>query len=80
MSFNEIQSGKMSLWFLYFSAGKGFWAEKLGFGDFYYELGVQIIEVCLATNHRNGGLIYLDDLRSKLLASRSVKNKDDITK
>jgi ESCRT-II complex subunit VPS22 len=21
---------------------KGFWAELLGFGDFYYELGVQI--------------------------------------
>jgi hypothetical protein len=27
----------------------------LGVGDFYYELGVQIVEVCLATNHRNGG-------------------------
>ena len=27
----------------------------LGVGDFYYELGVQIIEVCLATSHRNGG-------------------------
>ena len=31
----------------------------LGVGDFYYELGVQIIEVCLATSHRNGGMIYL---------------------
>lgn len=37
------------------TAGKGFWAEMLGVGDFYYELGVQIIEVCLATSHRNGG-------------------------
>lgn len=27
----------------------------LGVGDFYYELGVQIIEVCLALKHRNGG-------------------------
>lgn len=27
------------------SAGKGFWAEKLGVGDFYYELAVQIVEV-----------------------------------
>ena len=27
----------------------------LGVGDFYYELGVQIVEVCLATSHRNGG-------------------------
>ena len=24
-------------------------------GDFYYELGVQVVEVCMATNHRNGG-------------------------
>jgi len=30
----------------------------LGVGDFYYELGIQIIEVCLATSHRNGGLFY----------------------
>ena len=36
-------------------ASKGFWAEMLGVGDFYYELGVQIVEVCMATNHRNGG-------------------------
>ena len=28
----------------------------LGVGDFYYELGVQVIEVCLATSHRNGGM------------------------
>lgn len=38
-----------------FLAGKGFWSEMLGVGDFYYELGVQIIEVCLALKHRNGG-------------------------
>jgi len=25
-------------------ANKGFWAEMLGVGDFYYELAVQIIE------------------------------------
>ena len=31
----------------------------LGVGDFYYELGVQIIEVCMATNHRNGGMLIL---------------------
>ncbi|XP_058676573.1 vacuolar-sorting protein SNF8 isoform X1 [Ammospiza caudacuta] len=36
------------------ASGKGFWAEVLGVGDFYYELGVQIIEVCLALRHRNG--------------------------
>ena len=41
------------------SASKGFWAEMLGVGDFYYELGVQIVEVCLATSHRNGGTFLL---------------------
>lgn len=30
----------------------------LGVGDFYYELGVQIIEVCLALKHRNGGVWF----------------------
>lgn len=44
--------------FLYSTAGKGFWAEMLGVGDFYYELGVQIIEVCLALKHRNGGKYF----------------------
>ena len=39
---------------LHISAGKGFWA-TLGVGDFYYELAIQIVEVCMATNHRNGG-------------------------
>jgi len=45
---------KIPLFFLVI-ASKGFWAEMLGVGDFYYELGVQIVEVCLATSHRNGG-------------------------
>ena len=57
-----MQEG-LSIWFflyyyfifLIFTAGKGFWSEMLGVGDFYYELGVQIIEVCLALKHRNGG-------------------------
>ena len=38
-------------------------AQVLGFGDFYYELGVQIVEACLATRALNGGLL---DMRSLL--------------
>uniref|UniRef100_A0A915D2R9 Vacuolar-sorting protein SNF8 n=1 Tax=Ditylenchus dipsaci TaxID=166011 RepID=A0A915D2R9_9BILA len=48
------------------ASSKGFWAEKLGVGDFYYELAVQIIEVCLSTSYINGGLITVDDLRNDL--------------
>ncbi|CAH1173825.1 unnamed protein product [Phaedon cochleariae] len=55
------------------SSGKGFWS-VLGIGDFYYELAVQIVEVCLATNAKNGGLISLDELRTRLIRARG-KNK-----
>ncbi|XP_047003842.1 vacuolar-sorting protein SNF8 [Schistocerca americana] len=61
------------------ASGKGFWS-VLGIGDFYYELSVQIVEVCLATNYKNGGLISLDELRHRLIQARG-KNKQhqDIT-
>lgn len=51
--------------FLPLKAGKGFWSEMLGVGDFYYELGVQIIEVCLALKHRNGGMFLTCNPRSE---------------
>ncbi|KAK1934265.1 Vacuolar-sorting protein SNF8 [Phytophthora citrophthora] len=41
---------------------KGFWSELLDVGDFYYELAVQIIEVCIITRPKNGGLIGMSDL------------------
>lgn len=51
------------------ASGKGFWS-VLGIGDFYYELAVQIVEVCLATNYKNGGLIGLSELRTRLIKAR----------
>ncbi|CAH0559966.1 unnamed protein product [Brassicogethes aeneus] len=56
------------------SSGKGFWS-VLGIGDFYYELAVQIVEVCMATNEKNGGLISLDELRTRLIKARGKSNK-----
>lgn len=41
------------------ASNKGFWAEVLGVGDFYYELAVQIVEICLSTRSVNGGLMAL---------------------
>eukprot|EP00123_Amoebidium_parasiticum_P020711 comp5516_c0_seq1/m.1443 comp5516_c0_seq1/g.1443 ORF comp5516_c0_seq1/g.1443 comp5516_c0_seq1/m.1443 type:complete len:247 (-) comp5516_c0_seq1:36-776(-) len=49
---------------------KGFWSELLGVGDFYFELGVQIVEVCLAARPRNGGLMDLDDVMKQVLRIR----------
>jgi ESCRT-II complex subunit VPS22 len=37
------------------ASNKGFWAELLGVGDFYYELSVQVIDACLSTREQNGG-------------------------
>nr|CBN81716.1 Vacuolar-sorting protein SNF8 [Dicentrarchus labrax] len=56
--------------------GKVFGPEMLGVGDFYYELGVQIIEVCLALKHRNGGLITLDELHQRVLKGRGKYAQD----
>ncbi|XP_031839656.1 vacuolar-sorting protein SNF8 [Nomia melanderi] len=61
------------------ASGKGFWS-VLGIGDFYYELAVQIVEVCMATNEKNGGLISLDELRTRLVQARGRrKEHQDIT-
>ncbi len=40
----------------------GWWAEMLNLGDWQYELGVQIVDVCVSTRERNGGLIDMGEL------------------
>ncbi|TMW63765.1 hypothetical protein Poli38472_002706 [Pythium oligandrum] len=57
---------------------KGFWSELLDVGDFYYELAVQIIEVCIVTRPKNGGLIGMSDLL-RLLAKRRGPAMQKIT-
>ena len=61
------------------ASNKGFWSDLLGVGDFYYELGVQIIQICLATRHVNGGIISLSELRDRIRnsKSRSRQNTSD---
>lgn len=51
---------------------KGFWAQLLGFGDFYYELAVQIIEICIVTRTQNGGLISIEELLTRLRSRRAA--------
>ncbi|KAK6946881.1 Snf8/Vps36 family [Dillenia turbinata] len=63
------------------ASNKGFWAELLGIGDFYYELGVQIVEICLAARPHNGGLINLQELCNllgqKRKTAREAVSEDD---
>ena len=64
------------------ASNKGFWADILGVGDFYYELSVQMIDVCLQTRNVNGGLIEINELRTRIQNRRSSKSSaisnDDI--
>ncbi|XP_047317370.1 vacuolar protein sorting-associated protein 22 homolog 1 [Impatiens glandulifera] len=60
------------------ASNKGFWAELLGIGDFYYELGVQIVDICLSTRPLNGGLISLEELR-KLLSQRRKSARESVS-
>ena len=48
------------------ASNKGFWADVLGLGDFYFELGVKIIQVAVQTRTSNGGIMALDDMLLRL--------------
>lgn len=52
---------------------KGFWAELLGVGDFYYELGVQIIEICMQSRELNGGFMEMETIVSQLTQKRGIQ-------
>ena len=41
---------------------KGFWSSILGVGDFYHELAIKVIDVCLKQKRSNGGLLELSDV------------------
>jgi ESCRT-II complex subunit VPS22 len=51
----------------------GWWAEVLGLGDWQYELGVQIVDICVVTRERNGGLIEMNDLVRMLGKLRGIE-------
>lgn len=54
------------------ASGKGFWSDLLGVGDFYYELGVQIIQLCVETRASNGGLISMSEVLSQVRAQNKT--------
>lgn len=60
------------------ASGKGFWS-VLGMGDFYYELSVQVVEVCMAHANQCGGLMELDELRQRLMNARASAQKETIS-
>jgi ESCRT-II complex subunit VPS22 len=55
------------------ASNKGFWADILGVGDFYFELGVKIIQISVQTRSANGGIMSLAEMISKLNANHNQK-------
>ncbi|CAO1623542.1 unnamed protein product [Parajaminaea phylloscopi] len=52
---------------------KGMWNDLLGLGDYYYELGVQIVDVCVSTRDLNGGMMDMDELIWRVQKLRTGK-------
>jgi ESCRT-II complex subunit VPS22 len=57
------------------ASSKGFWADKLGVGSFYYDLSVQIVDVCISTREKNGGLLPMTELLKRLAKTREARQK-----
>lgn len=51
----------------------GWWSEILGLGDWQHELGVQIVDICVNTRERNGGLIEMNELIRLLSKLRGIE-------
>ena len=60
------------------ASSKGFWAQILGVGDFFYEIGIQAVDVCLATRAENGGLLEVGEL-TRLVNGRRGPRKQQVT-
>ncbi|KIY51081.1 winged helix DNA-binding domain-containing protein [Fistulina hepatica ATCC 64428] len=62
----------------------GWWSEMIGLGDWQHELGVQIVDICVSTRDRNGGLIEMSELVRLLSKLRGVSDgavtEDDIVR
>lgn len=56
------------------ASGKGFWADMLGVGDFYFELGVKIIQITVQTRAANGGIMSLVDIHNRIVCSGKLKH------
>lgn len=44
-------------------------------GDFYFELSIQIVEICLALADTTGGMLEISELKERLLRTRRQKGK-----
>lgn len=64
------------------ASNKGFWSDLLGVGDFYYEIGVQILQIGVQTRSINGGIMSLQELLNRVQScpgrSKQRISRDDV--
>ncbi len=51
------------------ASSKGFWSDLLGVGDFYFDLGVKVIEITVQTRSINGGIMGVQEVMDRLQQS-----------
>lgn len=62
-------------------SNKGFLADMIGSGQFYSELGVQVLTICLTTREMNGGIIDVNEVITILeKQGRSGVGMEDISR
>ncbi|WFD44046.1 ESCRT II complex subunit Dot2 [Malassezia psittaci] len=52
------------------------WNDLLGFSDWQHELSVQIVDVCVSTRQKNGGIISMNDLLAGIMRLRRSSECD----
>ncbi|EFN53961.1 hypothetical protein CHLNCDRAFT_36297 [Chlorella variabilis] len=64
------------------ASNKGTWNKLLGLGDFYYELGVQVVEGCITSRPITGGFIELSRVHEYVRRRRGSRadpvSEDDL--
>ena len=61
------------------ASNRGIWANILGIGDFYFDLGIIIIEICLKVRAQYGGLISVSELLSRIHCSAKGNSRKDVS-
>ncbi|KAI8870541.1 winged helix DNA-binding domain-containing protein [Ramicandelaber brevisporus] len=57
------------------ASNKSYWSSLFGVGEFYHELGIQIIEACLQSRKLDGGLTELSIVKRRVEKMRAAPRK-----
>lgn len=61
------------------ASNRGIWANVLGIGDFYFDLGIVVIEICLRVRPQYGGLIAISALLSLIHESAKGSSRKNVS-